>query len=75
MAEAPVILSIPEEIVNELARRCQKSGLVPDRLVAALLLNHLEYFWVSEPPKDLLDKLDAWEKGDRKISEWESSSS
>ena len=66
---------MPVDIALELESRCQQFGVQFDRLAAAVLLNHLNNKTTEvDIGWTLLDRLDAWEQSNRRMSHWEAHS-
>ena len=66
-----VTFVLPVEIVKELLSRCEQFGVDRDRLMAAVLLNHLNNKTTDvDIGWSLLDQLEKWEKGDGRMSHW-----
>lgn len=74
MGDVNVTFSIPVEVRDELARRCQEFGVDQNKLVAALLLRHLWEKWQVDIGWDVLVALELWESGSerkRQLPAWE----
>jgi hypothetical protein len=70
-----ITVSLPVDIAVELESRCQQFGVQLDRLVAVVLLNHLNNKTTEvDIGWPLLDRLDAWEQSNRRMNHWEAHS-
>jgi hypothetical protein len=71
MEDQKLTFELPGELAEALFGRCQEWSIWPDELVAALLLQHFQ--WTSSNISAawrLLDALDDWKAGDRKLRTW-----